>query len=133
MNSKTDPLKPLASAEKAPYGHIESVPMGGLPPSSEDQWSTIDLLRDGVTHAHSALESFDAAGVPTFPPVNLSTAGGDEPLAPVPEEHSGGDIDSSVPMDRFRSAVRAHPLAAILTAGLLGALLTRVVRASLAR
>ena len=127
MSSKPEhPDKPTLDAGKAPYGHPADPPLAPMFPAEGGE-PAVDLLGDGVTHAHEALDSFAEGEGPVFPPSNVAFVSGDEP-APLPSDDAD---DSAAPAsweDIVRGFVRSRPLVSVLAAAVLGALIVRASR-----
>ncbi|MDY0747597.1 hypothetical protein SNE35_24050 [Paucibacter sp. R3-3] len=127
MNSTSKLQEPVASPEKVPYGHVESIPTGTASPPSAGVAPDIDLLRDGVTHARSALDDLGDSDGPIFPPLHVTTGSGEEQFAPGHERPLEDAVDAEPPTLRFGDTIRAYPIAAVLLAGLMGALMIRAL------
>ncbi len=130
MTSSTDPHgKPALDAGKTPYGHPDEAPMGStLPPDEES--SHVDLLGDGVEHAHETLDAFAESELPVFPPVHvaLAEANADAVLPPPPSHEEEVPARKLSPGDVFGEWIRAYPLTAVVAAGAIGALIVRLSR-----
>ena len=101
--------------------------MSPASPPSEGMVPDIDLLRDGVTNAHSALDDLGDSDAPVFPPLHVTTGSGEEQFTPAPDEPLDEADFAEPPPRGFSNTIRAYPIAAMLLAGIMGALLIRAL------
>lgn len=124
-NSQGTPKPDLG---RAPFGHADDRPLSAQQPADLEA-PPVDLLANGVTHAHEALGSFEHHEAPMFAPSNITLASpGAESFAQRPQASIRGSDSPDSQIPGIRAFVRRNPVAAVLAAAALGALLARLSR-----